>query len=177
MASERSIIEKLMPLVLSAIIIVADRISKTSIQHSMNLFDSVSIVPGWLRIVHTENAGAAFGLLADGNALLRTAVLVGISSLVLLFVVSSLWGRGSGFTSPGSRIALSLILGGATGNLYDRIAHGTVTDFIEVYRGTWSFPAFNVADSVITIGAILLLIDLLRPRGKGLEEHVRLAHK
>jgi len=176
-ASERSTIERLMPLAISGVVIVADRISKTSIQHSINLFDSVSVVPGWVRIVHTENAGAAFGLLADGNALLRTAVLVGISSLVLLFVASSLWGRGTGFTSPGSRIALSLILGGATGNLYDRIFHRTVTDFLEVYRGTWSFPAFNVADSAITIGAILLLIDLVRPRGKGVEEHARLAHK
>ena len=57
-----------------------------------------------------------------------------------------------------------MILGGALGNLYDRVVHGTVTDFIEVYRGGWSFPAFNVADSAITVGAGLLLIDLLRPR-------------
>ena len=58
------------------------------------------------------------------------------------------------------RVGSGLILGGAAGNLYDRIVHGTVTDFIEVYHGSWSFPAFNVADSAITVGAILLLLDL-----------------
>jgi signal peptidase II len=73
-------------------------------------------------------------------------------------------------------MGLSLVLGGAVGNLYDRIVHGTVTDFIEVYHGTWSFPAFNVADSAITVGAILLLIDLLRARRREVPEQTRLVH-
>ncbi len=166
-----------MPIVISLLVIVADRLSKIFIHRSMSLFDSTPLVPGWLRIVHSENPGAAFGFMADGNPILRTAVLVGLSAVVLLFVASALWGRGSSFTDAGSQLALALILGGAAGNLYDRIAHGTVTDFIEVYHGTWSFPAFNVADSAITVGAILLLISLLHNREKQTEESPELAHK
>jgi len=131
-----------------------------------------------MRIVHTENPGAAFGLLADGNPFLRGVVLIGISSLVLLFVAAALWGRKSSFTDMLSRIGLALILGGALGNFYDRLVRGTVTDFIEVYHRGWSFPAFNLADSAITVGAVLLLIDVLRPRRqKSVEEHAGFAHK
>lgn len=166
MSNPQSIVARIIPLLVSLLVVVADRLSKTSIQHSMTLFDSVSIIPSWLRIVHTENPGAAFGFLAEGNPFLRSAVLIGVSAIVLVLVASALWGRGGSFNGGGTRLALSLILGGAIGNLYDRIAHGTVTDFVEVYHGGWSFPAFNIADSAITVGAILLIIELLRPRHK-----------
>jgi signal peptidase II len=166
-----------MPFVIAALLILADRVSKIWIQHSMRLFDSISIIPGWLRIIHTENPGAAFGFMAESNSYLRSAVLVGISTVVLIFVASALWGRRSSFTGIGARLGLSFVLGGAIGNLYDRIAHGTVTDFIEVYHGTWFFPAFNVADSAITVGAILLLLDLLLPGQKRVEESAGFAHK
>lgn len=168
---------RLIPLLIASLVIVADRISKMSIHRSLSLFDSVSIIPGWLRIVHTENPGAAFGFLAEGNPYLRSAVLVGISAVVLVFVAWALWSHRSSFTGTGVRLALSFVLGGAAGNLYDRIAHSTVTDFIEVYHGLWSFPAFNVADSAITVGAILLLMDLLIHRQKQVEERANFAHK
>jgi signal peptidase II len=135
------------------------------------------VIPGWLRIIHTENPGAAFGILADGNRWLRGGILIGVSALVLVFVVSALWGRRTTFTSPLGRAALGLILGGAAGNLYDRVVSGMVTDFIEVYHGSWSFPAFNVADSAITVGAALLLLELMHPRHKGTSEEPSLAHK
>ena len=170
-------IGRLIPLAVALVIVVGDRVSKTLIQHSMTLFDSVSIIPGWLRIVHTENPGAAFGFLAEGNPYLRSAVLIGVSAVVLVLVASALLSRAGSFSGIGTRLALSLILGGAIGNLYDRIVHGTVTDFVEVYHGGWSFPAFNVADSAITVGAILLMIDLLRPRRKDVEQHAGFAHK
>ena len=160
MASSR----RWLPFLLSLVIIVADRWSKIRIKHSMSVFDSISVIPGWLRIIHTENPGAAFGILAEGNHWLRSGILIGVSTLVLLFVIAALWGSRSGFQSPLARAALALVLGGAAGNLYDRIVHGAVTDFIEVYHGSWSFPAFNVADSAITVGAILLLIELFQPR-------------
>lgn len=150
-----------MPLAVIALIVVADRITKVEIRAAFNDFDSVSIIPGWLRIVHAENPGAAFGFLAEGNPLLRSAVLIGVSSVVLMLVGYALWGRSKSFTSPLIRIGLSLIMGGAASNLFDRIFRGAVTDFIEVYHGGWSFPAFNVADSAITIGAALLLLDML----------------
>lgn len=166
-----------MPIGISLLVVLADRLSKVFIHRSLSTFDSVSVIPRWLRIVHTENPGAAFGFMAEGNPFLRTAVLVGLSAVVLLFVASALWGRESTFTGAGSRVGLSLILGGAAGNLYDRIAHGAVTDFIEVYHGTWSFPAFNIADSAITVGAILLLVGLLHNREKQVERDPELAHK
>ncbi len=177
MPQRRNIAFQLFPVAVSLAVIVADRLSKLFIQHSMSSLDTVSIFPGWLRIIHTENPGAAFGMLAEGNAFVRTAVLVGVSSAVLLFVAKTLWSRNTTFSAPAARFALALILGGAVGNLYDRVAYGTVTDFIEVYHGSWSFPAFNVADSAITVGAILLMIDLLWPRRKRMQEQAGFAHK
>ncbi|MBV9268981.1 MAG: signal peptidase II, partial [Acidobacteriaceae bacterium] len=141
MKQQHSIRERVAPFAISAAVILGDRWSKLVIRHSMGAFETIPVVPGWLRIIHTENPGAAFGMLADGNTLLRSAVLIGVSALVLLFVASALWRRGSTFTSVLTRLALSLILGGAAGNLYDRVFRGTVTDFNEVYHGSWSFPA------------------------------------
>ncbi|MBV9157550.1 MAG: signal peptidase II [Acidobacteriaceae bacterium] len=165
------------PLAISLAVLLADRLSKALVQHSVSAFDSIPIIPAWLRIVHTENPGAAFGVLAEGNPFLRSLVLIGVSTLVLIAVASALWSRSSAFTTTVTRVALALILGGAIGNLYDRIVHRTVTDFVEVYHGAWSFPAFNVADSAITIGAILLILDLLRPHRKPFPEKAGLAHK
>lgn len=168
-----------LPFALALLVIAFDRLTKLYIRGRLTEFDSIPVIPGLFRIVHTENPGAAFGILADSNPLVRAVVLVGISSLVLVFVVSTLLKRSDvtshGSTSHGStshgttsqwisRIALGLILGGAVGNLYDRIFRGMVTDFLEIYSGGWSFPAFNVADSAITIGAILLLFELIWPQ-------------
>lgn len=153
-----------LPFVIAAVIVLIDRATKAYIRLHFRDWDSVAVIPGWFRIVHTENPGAAFGFLAQGSPLVRTVLLIGVSLLVLFFVVSALTSRKSSFTTTATRIGLGFILGGAVGNLYDRILTGTVTDFIEVYNGTWSFPAFNIADSAITVGAVFLLIDLLRPQ-------------
>jgi len=158
------------PLAVALIVIAADRITKILIQQRMTTLGSITLVPRWLRIVHTENPGAAFGVLADGNPWLRGGILIGVSGLVLAFVATALWNRRSSFSGTLTRIALALILGGAAGNLYDRVMFGTVTDFIEVYHGGWSFPAFNVADSAITVGAILLVFELARPRRRQIEQ-------
>lgn len=177
MPPPRPFIFQLIPLLIASAVIIGDRLSKLFIQHSFNTFDSVSLVPDWLRIIHTENPGAAFGVLADGNPWLRGGILIGVSGLVLVFVASALFGRRSTLSGTTARVALSLILGGALGNLYDRVVHGTVTDFIEVYHGSWAFPAFNVADSAITVGAILLLADLLRPHRRQIRQQTELARK
>lgn len=155
------------PFLIAALIIVADRISKWQVRAHLSPFDSISVIPRWFRLVHTENPGAAFGFLANGNPILRNLILIGVAFGVLFFVASTLWSRRSGSTSVWSGLSFALILGGAAGNLYDRIGRGTVTDFIEIYNGDWTFPAFNVADSAITVGATLLVIDLLWPRKKG----------
>lgn len=177
MSRTRALFSDLAPLLIAFLVVALDRVSKVYIQHSLSFFDGISLIPGWLRIIHTENPGAAFGVLADGNPWLRSSILIGVSGLVLLFVISALFGRRTSFTGPNARFALALILGGAVGNLYDRIVYGTVTDFIEVYHRAWSFPAFNIADSAITIGAVLLLIDLLRPRHQSIAEGTPIAHK
>jgi signal peptidase II len=148
------------------LVVVFDRLSKIYIQSHFSSLDAVSVIPGWFRIVHTENPGAAFGMLADGDPVIRSVVLVGVSVVVLVFVVSTLLKRSSSLGGTLTRLALGFILGGALGNLYDRVVLGTVTDFLEVYNGNWTFPAFNIADSAITVGAVLLLIDLLRPAHK-----------
>ncbi len=153
---------RVLALIIASIIMAADHLTKVMIQHSMNSFDIIPVIPGLLRMVHTENPGAAFGVLAEGNPVLRSVILIGVSSVVLLFVLSALLSRNSSYASLPTRFGLGLILGGAMGNLYDRIAHGTVTDFIEVFHGSWSFPAFNVADSAISVGAVLVLFEMLR---------------
>lgn len=157
-----------MPLWVAATVFLLDRVTKLYIRAHLTSYDAIQVIPGWFRIVHTENRGAAFGMLADGSPLVRGVVLIGISALVLFFVLNALFDRQSSFNSITNRIGLALILGGAIGNLYDRILAGKVTDFIEVYNGSWSFPAFNVADSAITVGAVFLLLDLLRPQKKNL---------
>jgi signal peptidase II len=170
-----NLFSRLAPLAVATLVVVGDRLSKLEIQHALSSYDSIPVIPGWLRIIHTENPGAAFGMLAEGNPILRSLVLVGVSALVMLFVAWALWSGRSSLNSWLSRLGLSLILGGAFGNLYDRVVHQTVTDFIEVYHLGWSFPAFNVADSAITIGAMLLLIDLVRQNPKTYGDSARIS--
>jgi signal peptidase II len=165
-------VPRVMALVVAMLIVIADRLTKVAIQHSMNGYENIPVIPGLLRIVHTENPGAAFGMLAEGNPMLRAAILIGVSSLVLIFVVSALWSKSGAYSALSARFGLGLILGGAIGNLLDRIMRGTVTDFIEVFHGAWSFPAFNVADSAITVGAVVLIAEMLWPRRKPVTQHV-----
>lgn len=156
------------PFALAAAVIAFDRITKTAIRAHIDAFAAVNVVPDWLRIIHTENPGAAFGVFGEGNPIVRSILLIGISAVVLMFVVSALFRKNESFAPVLTRIGLGLVLGGAAGNLFDRVTRGSVTDFIEVFHGTWSFPAFNVADSAISVGAVLLLFDLLRTRNKPL---------
>jgi len=150
---------------LSAAVVLLDRLTKWHIQQSLSPFDNIPVIPDLLRIVHVENPGAAFGVLAEGNPALRALILIGVSFLVMCLVMAALWMRSVTEEALVNFLALGAILGGAGGNLYDRIAHGTVTDFIEVFHGSWGFPAFNVADSAITVGAFCLVLNtLFRPR-------------
>ena len=172
-----NLFSRLFPVIVAALVVVGDRLSKLEIQRALSNYDSIPVISGWLRIIHTENPGAAFGMLAEGNPILRSLILIGVSGLVLLFVAWALWSDRSTLNSWLSRLGLSLILGGASGNLYDRVVHQTVTDFIEVYHLGWSFPAFNVADSAITIGAMILLIDLWRQNPKTYGDSARIAQQ
>jgi signal peptidase II len=117
------------------------------------------VIPGLLNIVHTENPGIAFGMLANAAGAWRGVLLVGFS-VVVLIAISTVLMRSALQLNAWIRTALGFILGGAFGNLYDRIVNGTVTDFVEAHAGQHYFPAFNVADSAITVGACLLLFDM-----------------
>ncbi len=149
------------PFALALFVVLLDRVTKLAARHSLSSYVGVPVIPGFLRLVHTENPGAAFSFLSEGNPFVRSFVLVGVSTAVLIFVALTLWKNQPAYSTPLIRTGLAFVLGGAAGNLLDRVLRGTVTDFIEVYHGGWSFPVFNVADSAITIGATLLLFDML----------------
>jgi signal peptidase II len=151
--------QRLFPFLIAAVVVLLDRISKGIIQAHISAYDTVSVIPGLFNIVHTENPGIAFGMLATLTGVWRDVLLIGFSSAVLI-AISAMLLRPTSQRDFLLRIALGFILGGAFGNLYDRIVNGTVTDFVEVHAGSHYFPAFNIADSAITVGACLLLLDM-----------------
>ncbi|MCZ2073695.1 MAG: signal peptidase II [Bryobacteraceae bacterium] len=154
---------------ISGAIFALDRVSKALVEAYVARWDAFVVIPGIFNIIHTQNRGAAFGFLADAGGTWRTFLLVGVSSIVLLFVGALLWRatRRGAEESWLSRSALAMILGGAVGNVYDRVTKGMVTDFLDFYAGSYHWHTFNVADSAITIGASLLLIEMWRQRNEG----------
>lgn len=141
---------------ISLAVIITDQISKHLIRTMIRPFEVIDILP-FLRIVHIRNEGAAFGLFRDfGNI---TFILISI--LAILFVLYLL------LRDKKDRVSLSLILGGAVGNLIDRIIYGNVTDFIDIYAGRFHWPAFNIADSALTVGISLILLNHIRDMIKG----------
>ena len=148
---------RLFPFLIAAVVVVLDRLTKVIIKAHVSAFDSITVIPGLLNIVHTENPGIAFGMLSNASGAWRGILLIGFSSAVLI-AISAVLLRGQ--MDAWLRAGLGFILGGACGNLYDRIVNGTVTDFVEAHAGQHYFPAFNVADSAITVGACLLLLDM-----------------
>ena len=145
------------------LVVVLDRVSKLYIRSSYAEWDITVVIPHIFNIVHAENFGAAFSMLASAPPVVRAILLIGVSLLVMTTVGVMLW-RLPKNTGALMSISLALVFGGAFGNLWDRIFRGSVTDFLQVFIGSYEFPSFNVADSAITIGAALLVIDLLRTR-------------
>lgn len=142
-----------------ATVIVSDQVTKLAVHHLTPEEHARTIIPGLLNLVHRHNPGVAFGLLAEAESpLLRVVLLIfataAIGALAWLLVTDRA-GEGR------SRIGLALILGGATGNAVDRLLHGGVVDFVDVHLAGRHWPAFNVADSCIVIGAGLVILDLL----------------
>jgi len=149
-------------LLISLCVIAADRISKTLIASHVPLGEGTTVIPGFLRITHWLNEGAAFSLFADSAS--PNAVrwgLIAFSAVAAIAVLIALIRLGSRITF--ATVALALVLGGAIGNLHDRLAYGSVIDFIEVHIFGYHWPDFNVADSSIVVGACLLLLDSLLP--------------
>src|SRR5579863_233087 len=153
---------------LALIIVLLDRWTKRLVAARIPMYSHIQIIPGFFRLTHTENTGAAFSLFADSPSHWRTVLLIGFSVVALIVVVYLLWKQTRPLTITG--IALSLILGGAFGNLWDRVARGRVVDFLLVYVKQYQWPVFNLADSAIVVGASLLVIEILfsRPKQSGL---------
>ncbi len=118
--------------------------------------------PDFFRLTHTTNAGAAFGMFSESSSPWRTAGLIAFTIIALLVVLTLIWRLPRRWSL--SSVALGLILGGAVGNLYDRIHYREVIDFLLFYHRAWAFPVFNIADSAITVGAVLMFWDLLFKR-------------
>ena len=145
-----------------AAVLALDRLTKWLIETQGPAFDSFKIIPGFFDIVRSENRGVAFGLFNDSTSEWRTLVLVLLSLAAVIGVSILLW-RPDRLDRP-SRWGFALILGGAAGNVVDRMLYGKVTDFLLLYIRDYQWPAFNVADSAIVIGSVLLALGLLRPK-------------
>lgn len=147
-------------LLIAIAVVALDRVTKWAIVQAITLDDAINVIPGLFRLTHLENTGAAFSLFADSTSPFKTMLLIAFS-LGALCVVSFLLWKDRAIFNTGT-LALSLILGGAVGNLWDRLADGKVTDFLDFYIGIHHWPPFNIADSAIVVGALLLLMRMLR---------------
>jgi signal peptidase II len=134
-------------LIIVTAVIVLDQVTKYLVSTSINPFDAIEIFP-FLHIVNIHNTGAAFGMFKD----LGSNVFIGISVVAIIFIIVLI------VQSTYSRFGLSLLLGGALGNLIDRMRFGKVVDFIDVSVGKYHWPAFNVADACLTSGIILIIV-------------------
>ena len=143
--------------VVAVLIVAADRLTKLAIAASVPLYGSQTIIAGFFDLVHTRNTGMAFGLFADADPLIRQILIPALSVAAVVLVVVLFFQA-----EPGARrfqFGLTLVLAGAVGNLFDRAVYGFVVDFLDFYVGSYHWPAFNVADSSITTGAGLLVLD------------------
>jgi len=145
-------------ILIAASVVVLDRLSKWLVAQKIGLSDSVDIIPGLFRLTHVQNKGAAFGLFSESPSEWKVAMLILFSVAALAVVSALLWKNGNAMNA--TAIALSLVFGGALGNLWDRVATGRVVDFLDFYVGSHHWPAFNIADSAIVVGALLLLSEI-----------------
>ncbi len=147
-------------LIISGTVIILDQITKFLVDINMALHQSIEIIPNFFNLTYIRNTGAAFGFLAGDRSSGRIAFFALFSILAigcLIYLLKNL--------RPGQKmtiLSLSLILGGAIGNLIDRLRLGEVIDFLDVHWYDWHWPAFNIADSAITIGVILLFYQIMR---------------
>ncbi len=151
-------------LLVMAAIVLLDQWTKTLVVRSLALHEYVPVIDGLLSLSHVRNRGAAFGLLSDWDIPYQSALLSALSVLALLAI--ALYFLRLPATARLPRIALALVLGGAVGNLIDRVRLGYVVDFVHAYWRHHQWPDFNVADSAITVGVTLLVIDILRSPGE-----------
>jgi signal peptidase II len=145
---------------IALLVVLLDRWTKhLAAVHIRAYTQEITIIPGFFKLTHTENSGAAFSLFADSPSHWKTVLLIAFSAIAMVVVSVLLWRQARALSLTG--VALSLILGGAVGNLWDRVASGRVVDFLLFYVKDYRWPVFNLADSAIVVGASLLVIEIL----------------
>ena len=146
-------------LLIAAAVFLLDALTKRWVKATIPLNGSIEVIPGLFRLTHLENTGAAFSMFADspGPWPNRLLVLFGLTAMVVIGIF--LWRRGRGMNR--TNLSLALFLGGTLGNLFDRVTRGQVTDFLDVFIGHHHWPPFNVADSAVVLGALLLLSEIV----------------
>ena len=158
----------LIPVGIAVAVAIVDQLTKLWIMTTFALHEQQNIIPGVFNLVYVTNTGAAFGFLAGSKNLLRQAFFVAVAIIALIVIVFAY-----GHLKRQGRIfvyALGLIAGGAVGNLIDRLRFGSVVDFLDFYLGSYHWPAFNVADSAITVGVALFLLGTLLQHQKQTKE-------
>jgi signal peptidase II len=144
---------------IAGLIVVVDQVTKFMLRSRLGLYESITVIPGFMNLTRVHNTGAAFGLMNAVDFPFKTVVLalVAAAALAALAIYASTLASSQWL----SRLGLTFVIGGAAGNLIDRIAVGYVLDFVDVYWRGWHFWAFNVADAAITVGVALMILDLL----------------
>jgi len=146
-------------LIIAGAIVIADQITKAVVLSKMALYQSITVIPGFFSLTHIHNPGGAFGFLAQQDASIRIGIFILASTVAIFFIF--LFYRQIPKTHPVLSVGLALIFGGAIGNLIDRLRFGKVVDFLDFYVGSLHWPAFNVADSGITIGVGIFLVHIV----------------
>ena len=154
-----STISRLLWIVIAALVLAGDQVTKALVEATIPEHTTVVVFPHLLNLIHTNNAGAAFGLFSESPAPWKTALLIVVSSALLVLVIAVMWR--SQKLRRGTGVGLPLILGGALSNLLDRMRLGRVVDFLDVYYRSYHWPTFNLADCAIVVGAGLLVFQLL----------------
>jgi signal peptidase II len=150
-------------------VLAADRATKFAIERYTDTFFRRPIISDVVVLVHNQNPGIAFGVFSDSSSPWLSPLLLLSSAAMMVLLIWLLLARRAG--GPLAQAGIAAILGGAAGNALDRLIHGGVTDFLEVQLGTFRWPAFNVADSAISVGAALVLIELLFSGPRGVVSH------
>ncbi|MGW8195426.1 MAG: signal peptidase II [Desulforhopalus sp.] len=151
--------------------VLADQLTKAWILSAFNLYESKEIIPGFFNLVYVTNSGAAFSMFADIDSPWRHYFFLGIGTLAIIGLTIAYWKlRRSNRFYP---LALALIAGGAIGNIIDRLRFGSVVDFLDLYVANYHWPAFNLADSAICVGAALcIIINITETRKEQLRDKV-----
>ena len=159
MAIRRSSFQRILWVVIAGTVFVLDQVTKAAVDRLIPERTTIPVLPHFLNLIHTKNAGAVFGVFSDSPAAWKTVLLIVVSSLLLGMIIAVMWRNQQLRWETG--VGLALILGGALSNLFDRVRFGRVVDFIDVYFRSYHWYTFNLADASIVVGAAFLVIELL----------------